>query len=329
MSFYCKYKTGDDQCQKILGRCRPGVPGCVLYGKVVLSETPEPPEPKASQSWRTALTRAGWPRNHQRDPLDRGNGSQLAVLTFSDGRRLVLKTLEPPEEDLPVEEARSLSLIRSVQGGPRVPETVVSGPGYLVTEYLAPGSPSLEGWKAFGKALARMHKLRSPVFGGVPDNHLGASVQTNRDDTDGWKFFSEQRLMPQVRRAFDSGLLETGSVEKVENICRNLKDLIPPQDASLIHGDLWSGNIHPLEDGTLALLDPAAHYGWPEADLAMAHLFGTLPREFWDGYLALRPLEDGFHERFSLYNLYHLLNHLNLFGSRWLPAVREILDRWN
>ncbi len=107
-----------------------------------------------------------------------------------------------------------------------------------------------------------------------------------------------------------------------------LPELIPEQPASLIHGDLWSGNLISDNGGKPALIDPAVYYGWAEADLAMTELFGRYPEEFFKAYAEINPLEKGYRSRFPLYNIYHLLNHLNLFGKGYLSQIRSILDRY-
>jgi fructosamine-3-kinase len=114
----------------------------------------------------------------------------------------------------------------------------------------------------------------------------------------------------------------------VENLTAQLKDLIPVEPASLLHGDLWSGNAITNSQGGPAIIDPAAHYGWAEAELAMTTLFGAFPNAFYQAYEEVRPLEPGYYARFPLYNLYHLLNHLNIFGRGYLGQVQAILRRF-
>ena len=104
--------------------------------------------------------------------------------------------------------------------------------------------------------------------------------------------------------------------------------MVPPQPASLIHGDLWSGNVIPGPEGWACLIDPACHYGWAEAELGMTQLFGGFDAEFYAAYADSRPLASGWRDRLPVYNLYHLLNHLNLFGGSYLASVRRVLDRF-
>ena len=116
--------------------------------------------------------------------------------------------------------------------------------------------------------------------------------------------------------------------DRKQRLASRLDRLIPLQPPSLIHGDLWSGNVIPGPRGEACLIDPAAHYGWAEADLAMLSLFGQPPAEFYAAYEGQRPLTAGYRQRFDLYNLYHLLNHLNLFGESYLGEVMGILRRY-
>lgn len=115
----------------------------------------------------------------------------------------------------------------------------------------------------------------------------------------------------------------------MENLLKRLPELIPEQPASLIHGDLWSGNLITNQDGKPALVDPAVYYGWAEADLAMADLFGHYPEEFFRAYTEINSLETGYRSRFSLYNIYHLLNHLNLFGRGYRSQIQTVLDHFS
>ncbi len=142
-------------------------------------------------------------------------------------------------------------------------------------------------------------------------------------------FFAEHRLGFQARLAFDRGRLDRGTLGQVEALMDRLPGLLPEgEPASLLHGDLWVGNVFARADGTGCLVDPAAHYGFREADLAMTRLFGSLPPAFYDAYEAAWPLPEGAGSRVDLFNLYHLLNHLNLFGGAYGASVRGVLGAY-
>jgi len=145
---------------------------------------------------------------------------------------------------------------------------------------------------------------------------------------DGFAFFAEARLLHQGKLARDAGLLDSGAIRKLEWLAARLDRWIPEQPASLIHGDLWGGNAHCGPEGEPVLIDPAAHYGWAEAELAMTTLFGRFPEAFYRSYLASSQLSPEWESRIPLYNLYHLLNHLNLFGGGYRQSVQAVLDRY-
>ncbi len=129
--------------------------------------------------------------------------------------------------------------------------------------------------------------------------------------------------------ARNKGYLNSRHIRELEVLVENLENLVPDQPASLLHGDLWSGNAIVDDTGSPTIIDPAVYYGWAEAELAMTTLFGSFPQAFYDSYVETRPLEQGYRERFPIYNLYHLLNHLNLFGSSYLPQILSILNRYS
>ncbi|RLE00319.1 MAG: ketosamine-3-kinase, partial [Bacteroidetes bacterium] len=158
--------------------------------------------------------------------------------------------------------------------------------------------------------------------------YIGSNPQENTWLENGWEFFRDLRVMNQIKWANDRSLLDAKDIRKLENLLVQLPELIPEQPASLIHGDLWSGNLISDKGGKPALIDPAVYYGWAEADLAMTDLFGRYPEEFFKAYTEINPLEKDFRSRFPLYNIYHLLNHLNLFGKGYLSRIRSILDRY-
>jgi len=256
-------------------------------------------------------------------------GSIHAVNRVSDGRRsLVVKMSPTAPAGLFAREAAGLGLLRGVPGAPRVPEPHAHGPTFLILEYLASEPATPQGWAEFAYALARLHANTGPVFGGVPDNYLGAAPQPNPATTDGFVFFAEHRLGQQLRRARAGGWLSPNEVHACESLAQRLPEWIPLQPASVIHGDLWAGNAIIGPAGAVCLIDPAAHFGWAEADLAMTALFGGFPPAFYAAYAEARPMPAGWRERFPLYNLYHLLNHLNLFGAGYLGDVRATLARF-
>jgi protein-ribulosamine 3-kinase len=167
-------------------------------------------------------------------------------------------------------------------------------------------------WAAMGRMLAKVHRNISDRFGWATDNWIGLAPQVNGWSDDWASFFLEKRLAPQARRA---GL----QLPEVRMLLEGHR----PQ-ASLLHGDLWSGNAGFTPQGPV-IFDPAVYYGDREADLAMTELFGGFPEAFHASYKKEFPMEAGYETRKYLYNLYHLLNHLNLFGAGYRAQVEATL----
>ncbi len=182
----------------------------------------------------------------------------------------------------------------------------------------------------FGRELANMHLKDTTAFvpggnyGFISDNFIGASRQINTPRDTWIDFFRECRLVPQLKKA--EGYFERDMVKSAAKLLDKLDSiLIEPQKPSLLHGDLWSGNSITGKDGKAWLIDPAVYVGHAEADLAMTELFGRLPNDFYTEYGSVYPMQEGYRDRKDLYNLYHMLNHLNLFGRSYLPEVNRII----
>ena len=252
------------------------------------------------------------------------NGARLITVS---GRTFFLKTNAAAPPNMFAREAEGLQALR-VPDGPHVPQPYLWDADFLLLEDLAPAQRRPDFWETLGRQLAALHHHTAPRFGFPHDNYIGSTPQPNPWTEDGYAFFAEQRLLFQARLAHRRGLLPAEDLRRVERLAARLPDLVPPQPPSLIHGDLWSGNVVPDNRGQPALIDPAAHYGWAEAELGMTQLFGGFPETFYRAYEEVRPLAPGWRERLPLYNLYHLLNHLNLFGEGYYGAVQRILRRY-
>jgi fructosamine-3-kinase len=172
-------------------------------------------------------------------------------------------------------------------------------------------------WAALARMLARLHRASGPRYGWHRDNYIGATPQQNGWCDDWAEFWHSHRLAPQLELARSNGF----AVE-IFDVMKILEDHTP--QPSLLHGDLWSGNAGFTAAGPV-VYDPAVYYGDREADLAMTELFGGFPREFYSAYQNAFPLAEGYEKRKPLYNLYHLLNHLNLFGAGYLQQVKAAL----
>ena len=246
--------------------------------------------------------------------------------TLPDGTRVIVKHRHGGPADFFQAEARGLAALRAARAL-RVPEVLETDEDRIVLEDLGDGRPAADYWPRAGAGLARQHAVTVARFGFEHPGYCGDSPQDNTPDDDGWRFFAQRRLLPQMRRACDGGLIEARDTRAVESLCAHLRDRLPEMPAVLLHGDLWSGNLHVCANGEPALIDAgAAHYGWAEAELAMLTLFGSPPSAFFDAYAEHAVLSRDWRERAPLYNLYHLLNHVNPFGPGYLPALRRTLS---
>jgi fructosamine-3-kinase len=194
----------------------------------------------------------------------------------------------------------------------RVPRILDHGESFIALEHL---ELQRQGdWAALGRLVAALHRAQGQRFGWHRDNYIGATPQYNAWCDDWSEFWRERRLRPQLERA---GI----GLDALE-VCALLDGHRPA--ASLLHGDLWIGNAGFITEGPV-IFDPAVYYGDRETDLAMTELFGGFAPEFYAAYRADYPLDGGYETRKHLYNLYHLLNHLNLFGGGYRAQVVSTL----
>ncbi|HZP67644.1 MAG TPA: fructosamine kinase family protein [Rudaea sp.] len=241
------------------------------------------------------------------------------------GRRAFVKLRRARPADFFAAEARGLAALAATRSV-RVPDVLAVWRHGIALEDLGNGVATPAAWERAGRGLAALHRVRRERFGFEAPGWCGDSPQDNTPDADGFRFFVERRLLPQARRAFDAGLLGRADLERVHAVCGRLRERLPDRPPVLVHGDLWLGNLHVCGDGGVALIDAgAAHAGWAESDLAMAILFGEPPGVFFDAYAEAAGIDREWRSRAPLYNLYHLLNHLNLFGAGYLGAVRSVL----
>lgn len=269
-------------------------------------------------------------------PVSGGDINEAYLLVLSDGTRVFLKENARKNAGFFRTEEKGLSAIRKT-GAIRVPfvwETGIAGNrAFLLMEYLEEAPVKKDFWEVFGTQLARMHKADASewtpggTYGFTQDNYIGAGGQVNAVRTSWIDFFRECRLEVQFQRAL--GYFDASGRSAMQSLLDHLdRFLTEPAFPSLLHGDLWGGNYVKGPDGYACLIDPAVSVGHAEADLAMTELFGGFAPAFYDAYRMENEIQPGYSDRRDLYNLYHLLNHLNLFGGGYYGAVMRIVRRY-
>jgi fructosamine-3-kinase len=213
----------------------------------------------------------------------------------------------------------------------RVPEVLAEGNNFLLLEYIKQGVKKRDFFEDFGKRFAGMHKFTSDSYGFYEDNFIGATPQINIPEGDefvNWtEFYFCKRLLYQYKLSEKNGYatdkLRKGFVLLESKMSEILSG--SEEHPSLLHGDLWSGNYMCDENGEVVLIDPAVYYGHREADLAMTKLFGGFSQSFYGAYNDMWPLMAGHEYRENIYLLYHVMNHLNLFGNSYLRQAESLL----
>ena len=236
-------------------------------------------------------------------------------------------------------EAQGLELLRSTHTV-RVPdvlftqEQVTDCPqAFILLEYINEPAGRSIIWNpaVLGEQLAALHQSRQPdhaaEFGLAEANYLGSSIQPNGWQSDWLAFFREKRLVHQISLAVENGRLNLNRKRKLDTLCGNLGKWLgsTAHTPALLHGDLWSGNVLSDDKSNPVLIDPAVYYGDREAEIAYTELFGGFSTKFYEAYTSVYPLAPGYEARRDIYNLYHLLNHLNLFGESYGSHIDAVL----
>lgn len=277
----------------------------------------------------------------QKERITGGDINLAYRLGLSDGSYVFMKTNELKKECFFKAEAAGLAAIAQ-SGAVGTPRVICSGTdngsganngretaggfSFLFLEYIQGAKRGRHYWETFARELAALHKAPTAAFtnggkfGFFQDNYIGSREQHNKVHDSWVSFFRDCRLEPQFRQA--AHYFSAAQLRKVDRLLSHLDEwLLEPEHPSLLHGDLWSGNVITGNDGKAWMIDPAAYVGHAEADLAMTELFGGFPRQFYEAYREVFALQPGYERRRDLYNLYQLLNHLNMFGSSYLSSV--------
>jgi len=254
--------------------------------------------------------------------------NQASKIHSKDGRTFFLKINQTSFLPFFEAEAEALKEIRATQTV-IAPDVIAHGlakdKAFLALEFINEGRSSAGSQENLGILLAKMHKIKQPFFGWKRDNCIGATPQPN-PKTDSWsEFYRDHRLAFQLKLAQSKGRTFDGAHKLLESMESFFCDYSP--HPSLLHGDLWGGNASFDSSGVPFIYDPASYYGDREADLAFTYMFGGFSSSFYDAYNQEYPLNSGFPQRKTLYNLYHELNHFNLFGGGYASSAQSSIDQ--
>ncbi|MDE1887256.1 MAG: fructosamine kinase family protein [Gammaproteobacteria bacterium] len=263
------------------------------------------------------------------EAMGRGVGGQAWRVRGADDSWFVKSTADDPQ--MLLAEADGLHALAGCRAV-RVPQVLAAeqrgGEAYLLVEWLEFGGKTAQAAAQLGERLAAQHRNFGARFGWRRNNFIGATPQFNTLSDDWIKFLREHRLGFQLRLAAENGyrgVLQEQGARLMESLPAFFVGHVPKP--SLLHGDLWGGNWGVLTTGEPVIFDPAVYYGDRETDLAMTELFGGFPPEFNSAYDAAWPLDAGYRVRRDLYNLYHVLNHLNLFGGGYRLKAEDLMTR--
>lgn len=261
-------------------------------------------------------------------PLSGGCVGEVYLVTTEGGDKLVAKVDDSATGTLDVEGYMLEYLAPHLP----VPKVIHAAPDVLVMEWL-PGGQNFDvsAQRHAAELLARLHGVTSKQCGLAKDTLIGGLHQPN-PETDSWiKFFGEHRLVHMATAAHEHGRLEEDTLARVKELAARLGEWIEePGEFSLLHGDIWSGNVLARSGKITGFVDPAIYFGHPEVELAFITMFHTFGDAFFEAYGAARPIAEGFAEqRCHLYNLYPYLVHTRLFGGSYLQSVKRILGMFN
>lgn len=263
------------------------------------------------------------------ESLSGGCISNAYKITLESGENLFLKYNS--SVDMFLKEANGLRELKKANAV-KVPGVILAEKDFILLEFFNTGSPGKNFFEDFGRKFAQLHKFTGDSFGFYEDNYIGSTLQLNipdKNERNNWTdFYLNKRILFQYRLAEKNGYADTKLKEGIKKLENKIPDIISGSEEkpSLLHGDLWSGNYLVDESGEACLIDPAVYYGHREADLAMTKLFGGFNHNFYRAYNNEFPLPEGYEYRENLYKLYHVLNHLNLFGRGYYSQSIALIN---
>jgi protein-ribulosamine 3-kinase len=215
----------------------------------------------------------------------------------------------------------------------KIPQVIKQGScndqQYLLLEWMEKGEPKKDMWENFGGGLAMMHKQPQEYFGLYEDNYIGSLNQNNDPHNEWSSFYTECRIKPLVKKLFDAGDLSATDIREADLFCNSLKNILPSECPSFLHGDLWAGNYMIISSGYAAIFDPAVYCGHREMDVGMTKLFGGFDPRFYEAYNETYPLEKEWEKRLPITQLYSLLVHAVLFGGHYIGSVKNIFKAFS
>src|SRR5689334_20872655 len=261
-------------------------------------------------------------------PLTGGLISFTQRLTTGSGS-YILKQRVSDFENLYEAETEGLNALRK-PGTPTVPQVLLVGPEFLLLEDMGAAEKDLKYWETFGRQIAHLHSYTNDLYGFHQNNYLGILPMDNSWSEDGYEFFARTRILRFLEVPLAEESLTAEDRKKVESIAKRLPYLVPYQPPSLLHGDLWNGNMLVDPKRQPAIIDPGVYYGWPEAELSMTAAYSGVEPEFFDAYREVHPLEPGWEDRFKLLQIRELLSMIAHCADEYgtVAKLREVLQRF-
>ena len=245
------------------------------------------------------------------------------------GEIYFLKYNSSANSDMFIKEAHGLQELNKA-GVIKIPNVICYDEDYILLEQIEAGKKQKNFSEDFGRKFALLHNFTSEFYGFYENNYIGSNPQinTSQENQDWTKFYFNKRILFQLQLAEETGNSTSELRKAIASLENKIDEIVVDngEKPCLLHGDLWGGNYLVNEEGFACLIDPAVYYGNREADLAMTKLFGGFDSRFYDAYNEAFPLPDGYEYRENIYKLYHVLNHLNLFGGGYYSQAMSLIS---